>query len=78
MDESSKKNQLEDSSEKKEEIIYWLILLRSDHSLNELKLSKVLSPLSCWRFANDEEIFQGHFKIFQGSETNLQENQTKS
>ncbi len=56
--ESSQKNQLEDSSEKKEEIIYWLILLRSDHSLNELKLSKVLSPLSCWRFANDEEIFR--------------------
>ncbi len=37
---------------------FWLILLRSNHSLNELKLSKIPEFSFGWRFAYEEEILE--------------------
>ncbi len=35
---------------------FWLILLRADHNLNELKLSKIFKSFASWRFADRDEI----------------------
>ena len=56
VNEGVKENETKFASTEQAEIIYWLILLRSDHSLNELKLSKVFSSYSNWRFASNDEI----------------------
>ena len=56
VDEDSKQNSIEIARHKQANIKYWLVLLRSDHSLNELKLSKVFSYCSSWRFARNDEI----------------------
>ena len=54
--ENLHKNSTEMATDKQINISYWLILLRSDHSLNELKLNNVFSSCSTWRFANNDEI----------------------
>ncbi|OUV99252.1 MAG: proline--tRNA ligase [Betaproteobacteria bacterium TMED156] len=40
----------------KNEKVFWLVLLRSDHNLNEFKLSKINEFSSGWKFAKNEEI----------------------
>ena len=56
VDEVSKKNNKGEIFKEDRVTTFWMVLLRSDHKLNEFKLSKVFNPFSSWRFASKAEI----------------------
>ncbi len=56
VEDKSRKLEKDKISCERDASCFWMILLRSDHTLNELKLSKVFKTNFSWRFANNEEI----------------------